>query len=249
MRPRRRSGRTRASAGTSAARPAHPPDGPGMTHVDDARPGLGSPVSRGHEHLSHRQRRGRHHHRRRPDGGSPVHRPERTKVVAEVQEGLTWLGTRRRPGGRQLRLRHPAPSGIERAPGPDQDRLRAARGALARSGHDQARLRAATCSASTSTSRRSARNLGTKWAYVGFFTKYPTEHFAYALKPQARHAVRNDGWGPDNIDRVFTHETGHIFGCPDEYAVERLQLRRPSSATCASRTATARTARRRSSTA
>ena len=28
----------------------------------------------------------------------------------------------------------------------------------------------------------------------------------------------NDGWGPDNIDRVFTHETGHIFGCPDEYA-------------------------------
>src|SRR5262245_59060796 len=28
----------------------------------------------------------------------------------------------------------------------------------------------------------------------------------------------NDGWGPDNIDRVFTHETGHIFGSPDEYA-------------------------------
>jgi hypothetical protein len=28
----------------------------------------------------------------------------------------------------------------------------------------------------------------------------------------------NDGWGPDNIDRVFTHESGHIFGCPDEYA-------------------------------
>ena len=28
----------------------------------------------------------------------------------------------------------------------------------------------------------------------------------------------NDGWGPDNIDRVFAHETGHIFGAPDEYA-------------------------------
>jgi hypothetical protein len=27
----------------------------------------------------------------------------------------------------------------------------------------------------------------------------------------------NDGWGPDNIDRVFAHETGHIFGAPDEY--------------------------------
>jgi hypothetical protein len=27
----------------------------------------------------------------------------------------------------------------------------------------------------------------------------------------------NDGWGPDNIDRVFAHETGHVFGAPDEY--------------------------------
>ena len=28
----------------------------------------------------------------------------------------------------------------------------------------------------------------------------------------------NDGWGPDQIDRVFAHETGHIFNAPDEYA-------------------------------
>ena len=28
----------------------------------------------------------------------------------------------------------------------------------------------------------------------------------------------NDNWGPDNIDRVFAHETGHVFGAPDEYA-------------------------------
>jgi len=27
----------------------------------------------------------------------------------------------------------------------------------------------------------------------------------------------NDGWGPVNIDRVFAHETCHIFGAPDEY--------------------------------
>lgn len=28
----------------------------------------------------------------------------------------------------------------------------------------------------------------------------------------------SDGWGPTNIDRVFAHETGHVFGAPDEYA-------------------------------
>ncbi len=61
-------------------------------------------------------------------------------------------------------------------------------------------------------------NLATKWAYVAFFTKYPIPHFAYASKPRLVMHYANDGWGPDNIDRVFTHETGHIFGCPDEYA-------------------------------
>ncbi len=61
-------------------------------------------------------------------------------------------------------------------------------------------------------------NLGTKWGYVAFFTKYPVNHFAYASKPRLVMHYANDGWGPDNIDRVFTHETGHIFGCPDEYA-------------------------------
>jgi len=60
--------------------------------------------------------------------------------------------------------------------------------------------------------------LGTRWAYTAFFTKYPTAHFAYALKPKLIMQYDNDGWTPDNIDRVFAHETGHIFGCPDEYA-------------------------------
>lgn len=55
---------------------------------------------------------------------------------------------------------------------------------------------------------------------LAFFTKYPTGHFAYAWPNDAflvmNHA--NDGWGPDRIDRVFAHETCHLFGCPDEYA-------------------------------
>jgi hypothetical protein len=61
---------------------------------------------------------------------------------------------------------------------------------------------------------------GTRWTYCGFFTKYPLGHFAYASigGPRLVMDYNNDGWGPDNIDRVFAHESGHIFGCPDEYA-------------------------------
>jgi hypothetical protein len=61
----------------------------------------------------------------------------------------------------------------------------------------------------------------TNWAYCVFFVKgYPVDHFAYASigGPRIIMEYANDGWGPDNIDRVFAHESGHIFGAPDEYA-------------------------------
>ncbi|WBU55572.1 hypothetical protein [Paracoccus sediminicola] len=61
---------------------------------------------------------------------------------------------------------------------------------------------------------------GTDWAYIAFFTKYRLWHFAYAGLGGPRLVMHfdNDGWGPDQIDRVFAHETGHIFNAPDEYA-------------------------------
>ena len=58
---------------------------------------------------------------------------------------------------------------------------------------------------------------GTDWAYVSYFTKYPVKHFAYAGGERVVMHYDNDGWGPDNINRVFAHETCHIFGAADEY--------------------------------
>ncbi|WP_447971373.1 hypothetical protein [Nitrospira sp. M1] len=60
---------------------------------------------------------------------------------------------------------------------------------------------------------------GPDWAYIAFFTKYATFWFAYASIGGPRLVMQydNNGWGPNQIDRVFAHETGHIFGAPDEY--------------------------------
>ena len=60
----------------------------------------------------------------------------------------------------------------------------------------------------------------TQWTYVAYFTKYPLDWFAYASigGPRLVMDYANDGWGPTNIDRVFAHETGHIFQAPDEYS-------------------------------
>lgn len=57
----------------------------------------------------------------------------------------------------------------------------------------------------------------TDWAYVAYFTKYPLRHFAYAIDEKLVMSFFNDGWGPQNINCVFAHETCHIFGAADEY--------------------------------
>jgi hypothetical protein len=58
---------------------------------------------------------------------------------------------------------------------------------------------------------------GTNWAYVAYFTKYPVHHFAYAVAEKIVMHYDNDGWGTNAINRVFAHETCHIFGAADEY--------------------------------
>lgn len=141
---------------------------------------------------------------------------ERTKVVAECQEGLGWLAGREPRAGvsfawdiQPVRVNSSPDSSAK-----DYELLEARwrDPAMAALGYMPNFFGVMSY---TSALRR---KLGTRWAYVAFFTKYPLAHFAYALRPRLVMQYANDGWGPDNIDRVFTHESGHIFGCPDEYA-------------------------------
>jgi hypothetical protein len=61
--------------------------------------------------------------------------------------------------------------------------------------------------------------VGANYGYLAFFTKMPTAWFAYA---GGLRVVMRQRTGPftnwNSIDVVFAHETGHIFGAPDEYA-------------------------------
>ncbi len=60
---------------------------------------------------------------------------------------------------------------------------------------------------------------GANGAFLGFFSKYKQTHFAYAYFGGGPLYMQysNDGWGPNQIDRVFAHEIGHVFNAPDEY--------------------------------
>jgi hypothetical protein len=141
---------------------------------------------------------------------------EKTKVAAEVQLGLTWLAKQEPKASitwafdiQVVQLDVPADPSLS--------------GYQALEGHwrDPAMKKlgfAPNWLGVRDYVKSIRRTKGTRWGYVAYFTKYPVHHFAYALQPRLVMHYQNDGWGPENIDRVFTHETGHIFGAPDEYA-------------------------------
>lgn len=68
---------------------------------------------------------------------------------------------------------------------------------------------------------------GTDWATTIFLVdsqndgdgRFADDFFAYAYLngPFMIMTWDNNGWGPDNMDRVGAHEMGHIFGATDEY--------------------------------
>lgn len=149
---------------------------------------------------------------------------DRTKFVAEVQEGLTWLA-RQEPRAnvswsydiRTVRVSvqpNPGLSGFEPRERLWRDPVLQQ---LGFAGNFQGVIDLVAAI---------RRNLGTRWGFVAFFTKYPLHHFAYASKPRLSMHFDNGAWGPDNIDRVFTHEAGHLFGCPDEYETSNCDCQR-----------------------
>ena len=139
---------------------------------------------------------------------------ETKKVIAEVQNGLTWLAEQN-PAARitwNYDINH-VQIDVPPGGGGNQEALwrDPAMEQLGFSGNWQGVIDYV---------EDIRKQLKTDWTYVGYFTKYPLKHFAYAKLggPSLVMQYDNDGWGPDNIDRVFAHETGHIFQAPDEYA-------------------------------
>jgi hypothetical protein len=142
---------------------------------------------------------------------------ERVKVVAEVQNGLGWLASQTPDGITWVYdiqivslTTQPGSSSLTS----DQKEALWRDPAMAKLGFGSGMAGVTTYVESLRT------KYTTTWAYCGFFTKYPLGWFAYASigGPRLVMDYNNDGWGPDNIDRVFAHESGHVFGAPDEYA-------------------------------
>ena len=143
---------------------------------------------------------------------------EQAKVVAEVQNGLSWLGTQDPRANVSWSydiqiITLDTPPGPASLPGAEREQLWRDP-AMEQLGYGPGMDRVRTYVQDLRS------NLHTRWGYCAYFTKYPTGHFAYASLGGPRLVMQysNDGWGPDNIDRVFAHETGHIFEAPDEYA-------------------------------
>lgn len=137
---------------------------------------------------------------------------EVVEIVAEVQNGLGWLGSRSYGGGvtwyydlQQVSIGTPPDPAAMDKEAVWRDPAMKALGYLGsvQGVHDY-----------VSDIRT---RLQTRWTFCGFFIKYPASHYANAGVPRILMQAPYDGWGPTNIDRIFAHETGHIFGAEDEY--------------------------------
>ncbi len=138
---------------------------------------------------------------------------ERDTIVAEIQDGLGWLGNQE-PRARVSWIYEVRPVSLDLDPAQvsdfSEDTWRNA--AMGRLGYP------ASWDGLEQFVRARRAALGTDWSMAIFVTRFPLWHFAYAFKPRIVMSYDLDGWGIDDMDRIVAHETGHIFGCGDEYA-------------------------------
>ncbi|GAB3888665.1 hypothetical protein GCM10029964_056730 [Kibdelosporangium lantanae] len=139
---------------------------------------------------------------------------ERVKTVAEVQNGLTYYASTQPSAGLSFTYDIRVVQ-VDAQPDPNADQEALWREpAMRQLGYDGSWSSVGTYIEDL------RQKFGTRWAYCAFITKYPLGWFAYAYVggPYLVMNYNNDGWGVENIDRVYAHETGHIFTAPDEYA-------------------------------
>ncbi len=136
---------------------------------------------------------------------------EVTKVHADVQNGLSWLGNAAgasKPIQFFYNTQHVTLTLPDNPNGTDMERYWLA-----------PTMRQLNFANPLEYVESLRRKLVTDWTYCAFFVKYSQFWFAYAYSGGTYLCMQysNGNWGPDNIDRVFAHETGHIFNAPDEY--------------------------------
>jgi hypothetical protein len=145
-------------------------------------------------------------------GELAISEAEKSKIVAEVQEGINWY----------LSVA-PASVGLTFTTSSETVDLTLPKADLDLGDREAYWLDPALTYLKTKTVLEYVEAIRTthttEWAYCAFFTKYPLKHPGYATPDDSYLVMDTSGstWGPDNIDSVFAHETGHIFGCPDEY--------------------------------
>ena len=139
---------------------------------------------------------------------------EQQQVIQEVQEGLNFLASVE-PRANITFVYDIRLVTVSATPGPTNTYENAE--APWRNAALQQMGVAANRSGSVQYVQNLKNNRGTDWAYVGYFTKYPLHHFAYAIDEKLCMNYSNDGWGSNQINKVFAHESCHIFGAADEY--------------------------------
>ncbi|MEY9890084.1 hypothetical protein ABIA31_003742 [Catenulispora sp. MAP5-51] len=140
---------------------------------------------------------------------------QRKRVLSEIQSGLSWLGAQWQGQVVRFDIDVYTPQITAKAD-PTAPDLESLWRDPAMQAIGQGKGREGVHNYATSLQEK----YKTDGAYVAFFIHYPAKHFAYAAPdwPETVMQYSNGPWTPLGIDRVFAHESGHIFGAPDEYA-------------------------------